>query len=329
MKKTLLSVLLAGTAIVAAAQTDYELRILTFEDKDDKGGTNFAGGNDWSSLISDPQYGGPLLYGESGMGVSSIEEAYKWNDDGNTYLANVLSEGYGSWCYWSGGHAISNYGSANIEEYGDMMSQLTVFNRNGGDDISRSGNGHNGSDNFAVHFGYADNSGWGLAEDALPTLYFCDNTARVIDHMYITNTAYAINCYVNGNGLTANIGDDDWVKVIATGYNDTEKTGTAEIYLCNGPEVIIMDWTKFDLSSLGEVTKVTFNITGSSDNGYGFSQPAYFAYDDVAVRFSKNDGISRVDNDAAQEVKVYDLNGRRVSNPQHGIFIINGKKVMK
>ena len=30
-----------------------------------------------------------------------------------------------------------------------------------------------------------------------------------------------------------------------------------------------------------------FNVTGSSDNGYGFSQPAYFAYDDVAVRFEK------------------------------------------
>ena len=28
-------------------------------------------------------------------------------------------------------------------------------------------------------------------------------------------------------------------------------------------------------------------MTGSSDNGYGFSQPAYFAYDDVAVRFEK------------------------------------------
>ena len=50
---------------------------------------------------------------------------------------------------------------------------------------------------------------------------------------------------------------------------------------------IMMDWTKWDLSGLGKVLKVTFNVTGSSDNGYGFSQPAYFAYDDVAVRFEK------------------------------------------
>ena len=41
------------------------------------------------------------------------------------------------------------------------------------------------------------------------------------------------------------------------------------------------------VSAGGKVQKVEFNITGSSDNGHGFSQPAYFAYDDVAVRFEK------------------------------------------
>ena len=34
-----------------AAEPDYELRVLTFEDADYKGGTNFAGGNNWTSLI--------------------------------------------------------------------------------------------------------------------------------------------------------------------------------------------------------------------------------------------------------------------------------------
>lgn len=315
--------------MAAAAQSDYDLRVLTFEDEDYKGGINFAGGNDWSSLISKQQYGDPLLYGESGGGVFSLEEAYKWSDDGNTYLANVLSEGWGTWCYWSGGHALSNYGSSNVEEFGGFTYQLTVFNRNAGNDISCSGNGHNGSDNFAMHYGYSDNSGWALTEDALPTLYFSDNTARVIDHMYVNNSTYAINCYVNGNSLTASIGEEDWVKIVATGYNGDENTGTAELYLCNGPENIIMDWTKFDLSTLGEVTKVTFNVTGSSDNGYGFSQPAYFAYDDVAVRFPKSTGIRDIENNTATDVKAYDLNGRQVSNPSHGIFIINGKKVIR
>ena len=270
-----------------AAEPDYELRVLTFEDADYKGGTNFAGGNNWTSLIDSPQYGGKLLYGESGAGVDSVDAAYKWTDKNNTWLSNTLSEGYGSWCYWSGGHAVSNYVSGEISKYGGFESQLTVYKK----DVSgleRTGGGHNGSNNFAVHYGYADNSGYGLTEASLPTLTFADGTARVIDHMYVNNTDYALNCYIDGNGLTAKIGDDDWVKLVATGYNAAgEKTGTASIYLCNGPKNIMMDWTKWDLSGLGKVLKVTFNVTGSSDNGYGFSQPAYFVYDDVAVRFEK------------------------------------------
>ncbi len=270
-----------------AAEPDYELRVLTFEDADYKGGTNFAGGNNWTSLIDSPQYGGKLLYGESGAGVDSVDAAYKWTDKNNTWLSNTLSEGYGSWCYWSGGHAVSNYVSGEISKYGGFESQLTVYKK----DVSgleRTGGGHNGSNNFAVHYGYADNSGYGLTEASLPTLTFADGIARVIDHMYVNNTDYALNCYIDGNGLTAKIGDDDWVKLVATGYNAAgEKTGTASIYLCNGPKDIMMDWTKWDLSGLGKVLKVTFNVTGSSDNGYGFSQPAYFAYDDVAVRFEK------------------------------------------
>ena len=37
-----------------AAEPNYELRVLTFEDADYKGGTNFAGGNNWTSLIDSP-----------------------------------------------------------------------------------------------------------------------------------------------------------------------------------------------------------------------------------------------------------------------------------
>ena len=293
MKKRIFSLLLALVMAVsllpvsAFAADDYELRVLTFEDADYKGGTNFANGNDWSSLIDDPQYGGKLLYGSGGAGVYSADEAYQWTDTNNTWLHNILSEGYGSWCYWSGGHAISNYNTGDIADYGGFNTQLTVYKK-GVSGLSRTGGGHNGSNNFAVHYGYADNSGYGLSADALPALTFADGAERVIDHMYVTNTTYALNCYIDGNGLTAKIGPDDWVKLVATGY-DTKgaKTGETDIYLCNGPDNIIMDWTKWDLSSLGKVSKVTFNVTGSSDNGYGFSQPAYFAYDDVAVRFEK------------------------------------------
>ena len=263
----------------------YELRVLTFEDADYKGGTNFAGKSDWSSLIDSPQYGGSMLYGD-GSGFDTLEKAYKWTDSGNTELSSRLCNGYGSYCYWSGGHAVSNYASSDYVTNGDFNHQLTVYKAGAEGDV-RTGGGHNGSNNFAVHYGYKDGSQFNKTEE-LPALSFSDGMARVIDHMYVNNICYALNCYLNGNGLTAKIGDDDWVKLIATGYDGEAKTGEASIYLCNGPKNIVTDWTKFDLSGLGAVTKVEFNVTGSSDNGYGFSQPAYFAYDDVAVRFDPN-----------------------------------------
>ncbi|MDE7394062.1 MAG: DUF4465 domain-containing protein [Muribaculaceae bacterium] len=336
MKKILLFLAVAAQATCLSAQsTDDEFLILTFEDADYKGDENFVGECNWSSLISDPQYGGELLYGPEGWGVMEIEKAYWWCDENNTWLFNRLSEGYGSWCYWSGGHAISNYGSADIEQFGGFESQLTVYNGNADMDLTTSGNGHNGSDNFAVQFGYSDNSGFGLSEESLPFLEFKDGVARVIDHMYVTNTTYALNCYLNGNSLTANIGEDDWVKIVAKGYLNGEVTGTAEFYLCDGPENIVTDWTKFDLYDLGLVEKVTFNIKGSSDNGYGFSQPAYFAYDDVAVRKNANadDNTSGVENIATDnsdaDATIYDLYGRAYSdrsNLRPGLYIINGKK---
>lgn len=257
----------------------YELRVLTFEDKDAKFSPyslDYAGAEitTWSDLIDEPEYGGPLCYGD----YMSCE--YTWYDEGNTELTHTFPYNFGCYCYWGGGHAISNYASTDYVNFGTYENQLRVYGEEGA-------GGHNGSANFCMHFGYKDGSPWNGTE-YLPAISFADGEARVIDHMYVNNSTYAINCYMNGNGLTANIGEEDWVKILATGYDaDGNETGTLEFYLVNGPDNIITEWAKWDLSELGKVVSIEFNITGSSDNGYGYSQPAYFAYDDVAVRFEK------------------------------------------
>lgn len=106
MKKRIFSLLLALVMAVSllpvsafAEGEDYDLRVLTFEDTDYKGGTNFANGNNWSSLIDNPQYGGSLLYGSSGAGVYSEDEAYQWTDTGNTGLKHIFPYNYNAYCY--------------------------------------------------------------------------------------------------------------------------------------------------------------------------------------------------------------------------------------
>jgi len=262
-----------NSMIVRVQVATFERKVLTFEDADavfpaytlDYCGKTIT---TWSDLIDDKQYGGLMLYGESGYGMDS---PYTWWDKGNTELKHSMPYCYESYCYWGGGHAVSNYAGTDLT-LGDFMNQLMVYGTGG----------HNGSANFVMHYGY--NSG--ETPDELPVLEFGDGVERVVESMWIMNTVYFINCCINGNGYTDPIGPNDWVKLVATGYNTAgEKVGETSIYTCQGQEQIVRDWTKWDLSVLGKVAKISFNMTGSSDNGYGFSQPAYFAYDDVTVRF--------------------------------------------
>lgn len=278
MKRICLMVMLCiANAVVCMSQGSYVIRTLTFEDSDYRGAKNFVGRTDWSSLIDTEQIWGELLYGP-GMGYESEEKAYQWHDGGNTELSSVVCNGYDAWTYMAGGHAISHYGSSDLDTYCNQYSQLTIYNKVA-KGLQTTGCGHNGSDNFAVHYGYHDDSGFSLA--ASPVLRFRDGKARVIDHMFVNNTCYALFTYVNGNSLTAKVGENDWVRIVATADNGRR----TEFYLCKGPKHIVTDWTIWDLSVLGEVRSVEFNIEGSVDNGSGFSLPAYFAYDDVAVRF--------------------------------------------
>lgn len=316
MKKIFFFAALCLVNVALTAQEDYELRILTFEDEDAKFSEYMLEYGDyptittWSDLIDDPQYGGPLLYGEMGMGM---EAPYRWYDEGNTELMHESPMGYGTYCYWSGGHAISNYVCEDVaseyRNYGDMNGQLTVC----------ATNGNNGSANFAMHYGYMDGSSYNLTE-YLPALTFGDGVPRVIDHMYVHMNAYLLNCILHGNELTDPVGEIDYVKLEATGYDENEEaTGTVEIYICTSPIDFVMDWTYWDLSPLGKVARVEFNVLGTNDNGYGFSQPAYFAYDDVAVRFpietddSMDDNENKDDNgednadEETEDEKDYDL----------------------
>ena len=242
----------------------YDLRVLTFEDADYKGSEESS--TYWSDFIPDDPYG-------------DGNARYSWYDEGNTELAyNVAFSLYGM-----GGHAgISNFVDNDLSQ-GDYTCDLQAYNVEGG---------ANGSQNFCVHFGYLDDSGMGMM-DKLIFFDFQDETARVIDHMWVTNTTYVYNNLANGVsgfGGTYTPSESSYLKVVAYGYesaDDTEPT-TAEFYLGQGLDYV-STWTKWDLSVLGAVVKVEFNIVGSEDmyGDYGFMLPGYFAYDDVAVRFEK------------------------------------------
>ena len=314
MKKSIFLAALCLMNAVLMAQ-DYELRVLTFEDEDAQFSEytldyadDWAGRTitTWSDLIDDPQYGGPLTYADY------MSAEYHWYDEGNTELAHTFPDNY-AYCFWGGGHAISNYWGAG---WSDEDRDTHIAKYYGEDYVAENaGNDamlgwfnlqmmvpvqpHSG-DNFAVHYGYKD---FFTYIENLPELRFEDGEMHVIDHMYVTNTNYTLNQLYNGvkseagnsfGGNWEGLTEDAWLKIVAYGFDDVDADAYAEpiseveFYLVQG-ENVVTDWQKWDLSALGEVAKVRFNFLYSDEMGgkYGFTIPGYFAYDDVAVRFPK------------------------------------------
>ena len=301
-------------AVVAGEWVEVaDIRTLTFEDQDAKFASyyldyvdNWSGREiyTWSDLIDDIQYGGPLTYADY------MSAMYTWYDEGNTELYHMFPDNY-AYCFWGGGHAISNYWG---EGYSDEDRDRHIAKYYGEEYVEdNAGNDqmlgwfnlqlmipikpHSG-DNFCIHYGYKDSYSY---VENLPEWSFADGEARVIDHMWVTNTNYTLNQLVNGvkseegntfGGGWEGLTEDAWLKIVAQGFDDvdadayTEPISEVEFYLVQGMNVVT-DWQKWDLSGLGKVAKVRFNFLYSDEMGgrYGFTIPGYFAYDDIAVRF--------------------------------------------
>ncbi len=246
---------------------DYTLRVLTFEDADYLGTGNYLGNKDWSSLIDNQQYGGNLLYGDM------TTTPYKWHDDNNTELCAAIDPKGEGLVYWSGGEAISNYKD---DTYATNEIQYT-------DQLATPTGGHAGSRNFCVHNGHFDGVSYNEPSGGI---WFADGTPRVIDHMYVSLTSYALSVGIVGNAFTPKANDTDWVKLVAIGTDMNGQTHETTITMCENGK-FVTDWVRWDLAELGEIVRLDFNVTSSMMGQYGLNLPGYFAYDDVAVRFKK------------------------------------------
>ena len=238
-------------------------------------------GDYWDALIDSQQYGGELLYGVSGMGDDY--PYYSWTDSKTTLYSEIVNA-WGSYCYWSGGSAISDY-LGNIAD-GSYTTQLMIPSSLGA---------HSGK-NFAVQYGYMDASGF--ASDGRPTFFFSDEKARVIKGFYITNTCYGLHSLDSGDSFSTAATEDTFIKAVIYCFNDPKKgfIGSdweqdeqdacykAEVLLCDGTKPL-QEWAFVDLTEAGAITSFKINYEASEDMGgsYGLNWPAYCAIDDIMV----------------------------------------------
>ena len=220
-------------------------------------------GDYWNALIDNPQYNGELLY---------KQEGYSWYDEA-TDLYSTVNELWYTAAYWNGGLAVSNYYTTNHTTATTYMEQLTVF-----------AEGAHSGNNCIVHNGYKCD----MMGDARSVLQF-KNGEGFIESAWVAHTSYSDYSAAHGNDMAEPLTAEQSIWVVATGYtldgegNEVEGN-SATFYLYENGASSFLGWKKWDLSSLGKVKKVKFDVQWNGEGGADkFMHPAYFALDDITV----------------------------------------------
>ncbi len=196
-------------------------------------------------------------------GIWTGEEENNEMFSGGWLFTNTYWPEYSAW----GGFTASNH--TDMTQSG-LSAQYTAA----------TGSGYEGS----AQYGVAYVMGYGVLTD----VYAADGQAHTVTGFYVTNNLWAYQNMHDGDATATPFGgtsgnDPDWFKLTATGKNASGQTvGTAEFYLAdyrfanNDEDYIVNTWEWFDLSSLGAVHTISFELSSSKNNSGGMITPAYF-----------------------------------------------------
>jgi|TARA_B110000259_G_C14017069_1_gene401701 hypothetical protein len=204
-------------------------------------------------------------------------------DDGLGTYSSTYTEGDlnfstiyedGDYPYWSGGWAFSNLIDSTLADEGQTYHSYSK--------------GAYSGDNFAV----------GKSGSEINV-----NGTASFKTIQISNTSYAAHSMTNGDLFAKQFNGDDWFELTVEGFNGTTSTGTVKVFLAdssNATTTILNTWKSVDLSSLGEVSKLTFSLNSSDVGDWGINTPSFFAMDQVMFNI-----ITSSKNLAKQELNIY------------------------
>ena len=199
----------------------------------------------------------------SGSGV--FDGGYFDESSGLKMPASVNSD----WGSWSG-VAISQFNDMDTEGW---TNQLSVYYKNAASGFG----GYGGSKTFAVV-----NEGEMSFENGV--------TECTFDHFWVTNSTYSVLSMRNGDAFAKKFETGDWFKLVINAFdkNDNPTGKAVEFYLADFRTAdspgIITEWTKIDLTPLGnKVHTVKFDLESSDTGDWGMNTPAYFCFDNLTI----------------------------------------------
>lgn len=191
------------------------------------------------------------------------------------------------------------------------------------------GGGYDESKNYGVAYAAAFNG------PCYATVLNYENGV-VVPGFYITNSSYAYSSMSNGDGFAKKFGLGDWFKLTITGFDAAGKeTGKKEFYLADLREAekayIINDWRYVDLSGLGKVKKLGFELTSTDTGDWGMNTPAYFCFDNFGAEGTEvlpdrnvdvTTGVEPIAVSQQQSAQRYNINGQLLNVARKGINIV-------
>lgn len=170
--------------------------------------------------------------------------------------------------YWSGGFAISN--TTDVTTAG-WLNSYSAF----------PGAGAKGSSAYAV--------AW--TGGVVPHINIINGAdAQPLQGVFVTNTTYAALSMQQGDQFAKKFGgndgsDPDWFLLDIIGHLNGAVADTVQFYLADyrfendEEDYIIEDWTWVDLSALGIVDSLSFELSSTDNGDWGMNTPGYFALD--------------------------------------------------
>ncbi len=189
------------------------------------------------------------------------------------WFTNNHNATYGSWDGW----AYSNTSDTTTAGYTNQYSAVTGSGADGSDTYGVAYMSTFGPNNTQILFGY--NSG---------------QYAQSVESIQVTNTTYAALSMQNGDSFAKQFGgldgtDPDWflmtVYGLDAGYARTAESVSFYLadYRSDNPldDYILTDWHQLDLTGLGTVYGLEFELSSSDVGAFGMNTPAYFAMDNL------------------------------------------------
>ncbi|MBQ3914929.1 MAG: DUF4465 domain-containing protein, partial [Paludibacteraceae bacterium] len=112
---------------------------------------------------------------------------------------------------------------------------------------------------------------------------------QTVTGFYITNSVYTLDAILNGDYANDAFGQGDYLSLTVKGYNGSTPTGQVVFYLADyrsenaAEHFALTTWKWLDLSSLGAVTRIEFEMFTTKSDAYGFTTPTYFCLDNFGA----------------------------------------------